>query len=354
MGNGTTDRQAGQVDKNRLPRHIAIIMDGNGRWAKKGGMARAFGHRAGVEALEPIIEACGGWGIEALTLFAFSTENWARPKDEVAALMGLIVEYFNKKIDELDRKGVCIRMLGDLSAVPDLQRETALCAMERTKDNKGLKLNIALNYGGRQEILRGRESPPTAPTLQKQVMPGSSTEELERELIKYLVKYGDQSFDYKEGKETVQLNVADVIIGDLENNGIRLTNSAYRTIYDEYKQLWEAGEQIEMHRFINHADPTVATAIVDLLTYDDNYTASKLWQKHDIIVESEQDRLPVAVPRVVILYKSKVIETIIAELQHKLCNEELSEEELGTVTHQISALNQERILIAKKLSRLIL
>ena len=148
--------------------------------------------------------------------------------------------------------------------------------------------------------------------------------------------------------------MADVIIGDLENSGIRLTNSAYRTIYDEYKQLWEAGEQIEMHRFINHADPTVATAIVDLLTYDDNYTASKLWQKHDIIVESEQDRLPVAVPRVVILYKSKVIETIIAELQHKLCNEELSEEELGTVTHQISALNQERILIAKKLSRLIL
>ena len=137
-----------------MPRHVAVIMDGNGRWAKKRGMSRAFGHRAGVEALEPIIEACGGWGIEALTLFAFSTENWARPKDEVAALMGLIVEYFNKKIDELDRKGVCIRMLGDLSAVPDLQRETALRAMERTKDNKGLKLNIALNYGGRQEILR--------------------------------------------------------------------------------------------------------------------------------------------------------------------------------------------------------
>lgn len=95
-----------------MPRHVAVIMDGNGRWAKKRGMPRAFGHRAGVEALEPIIEACGGWGIEALTLFAFSTENWARPKDEVAALMGLIVEYFNKKIDELDRKGVCIRDAG--------------------------------------------------------------------------------------------------------------------------------------------------------------------------------------------------------------------------------------------------
>ena len=137
-----------------MPRHVAVIMDGNGRWAKKRGMPRAFGHRAGVEALEPIIEACGGWGIEVLTLFAFSTENWARPKDEVAALMGLIVEYFNKKIDELDRKGVCIRMLGDLSAVPDLQRETALRAMERTKDNTGLKLNIALNYGGHAELTR--------------------------------------------------------------------------------------------------------------------------------------------------------------------------------------------------------
>ena len=271
--------------------------------------------------------------------------------------------------DPLKKAALISDIVQSISVIPDaITRSvyTRECAKQMEIDEQVLLREIALKrversagseakeFVRRQEILRGRESPPTAPTLQKQVMPGSSTEELERELIKYLVKYGDQSFDYKEGKETVQLNVADVIIGDLENNGIRLTNSAYRTIYDEYKQLWEAGEQIEMHRFINHADPTVATAIVDLLTYDDNYTASKLWQKHDIIVESEQDRLPVAVPRVVILYKSKVIETIIAELQHKLCNEELSEEELGTVTHQISALNQERILIAKKLSRLIL
>lgn len=271
--------------------------------------------------------------------------------------------------DPLKKAALISDIVQSISVIPDaITRSvyTRECAKQMEIDEQVLLREIALKrversagseakeFVRRQEILRGRESPPTAPTLQKQVMPGSSTEELERELIKYLVKYGDQSFDYKEGKETVQLNVADVIIGDLENNGIRLTNSAYRTIYDEYKQLWEAGKQIEMHRFINHADPTVATAIVDLLTYDDNYTASKLWQKHDIIVESEQDRLPVAVPRVVILYKSKVIETIIAELQHKLCNEELSEEELGTVTHQISALNQERILIAKKLSRLIL
>ena len=137
-----------------MPRHVAIIMDGNGRWAKQRGMPRAYGHRQGVLALEPIIEACGEWGIEALTIFAFSTENWARPKEEIAALMGLIVEFSNKKIDELDKKGVCIRMLGDLRQVPELQRKTAEAAMARTAHNAGLKLNIALNYGSRQEIVR--------------------------------------------------------------------------------------------------------------------------------------------------------------------------------------------------------
>lgn len=146
------------IPKEFVPRHIAIIMDGNGRWAKKRGMPRAFGHRQGVAALEPIIEACGEWGVSALTLFAFSTENWARPKDEVTALMGLIVEFFNKKIDELDQKGVCIRMLGDMSGVPEVQRSVAKQAMERTKSNAGLKLNIALNYGSRQEIVRAARS----------------------------------------------------------------------------------------------------------------------------------------------------------------------------------------------------
>lgn len=146
------------IDRKLMPRHVAVIMDGNGRWAKKRGMPRAFGHRAGVNVLEPIIEACGQWGIEALTLYAFSTENWARPKDEVAALMGLINEFFDKKIDELDQKGVCIRMLGDMDGVPEAQRRVAREAMARTEKNTGLKLNIALNYGSRQEILRAAKA----------------------------------------------------------------------------------------------------------------------------------------------------------------------------------------------------
>ena len=140
-----------------MPKHVAMIMDGNGRWAKKRGMPRAFGHRKGVEVLEPIIEACGQWGIESLTLYAFSTENWARPKDEVAALMGLINEFFESKIDALDNAGVCLRMLGDLEGVPEPQRKIAVSAMERTRNNTGLKLNIAFNYGSQQEILRAAQ-----------------------------------------------------------------------------------------------------------------------------------------------------------------------------------------------------
>ena len=108
-----------------------------------------------------------------------------------------------------------------------------------------------------------------------------------------------------------------------------------------------------MNAFINHADPEVCSAVVDLLTYDDNYIVSKLWKKFDIVVESEQERLPVAVPRAVILYKSKVIDEIIGQLRQKLSDESLPEDDQVALTHQIAVLNQERTLIARKLSRLI-
>ena len=138
----------------RMPRHVAIIMDGNGRWAKQRGMSRSAGHAAGTEALRDIIRASDDWGIEALSLYAFSTENWARSKEEVDALMGLLLKYFASEIDELDEKNVRIKILGDVDGLPAKQREAVLNAMERTKDNTGLKLNIAINYGGRAELVR--------------------------------------------------------------------------------------------------------------------------------------------------------------------------------------------------------
>ena len=139
---------------DRLPRHVAIIMDGNGRWASARGLPRSAGHAAGTEALRDIIRASDDWGIECLTIYAFSTENWARSKDEVGALMSLLLRYFASEIDELDEKNVRILILGDVAGLPAPQRDAVERAMARTKDNTGLKLNIALNYGGRAELIR--------------------------------------------------------------------------------------------------------------------------------------------------------------------------------------------------------
>ena len=139
---------------SKLPRHVAIIMDGNGRWAQSRGMSRSAGHAVGTEALREIIRASDDWGIEALSLYAFSTENWARSKEEVAALMALLLKYFNSEIDELDEKNVRITILGDIEALPAPQREALINAMTRTAGNTGLRLNIALNYGGRAELTR--------------------------------------------------------------------------------------------------------------------------------------------------------------------------------------------------------
>lgn len=138
----------------KRPRHIAFIMDGNGRWAKKRGLPRTAGHAAGTEALRGIIRACDDLKIEYMSIYAFSTENWNRPQDEVNALMGLITRYFLSEIDELDEKGVRIRILGDVNAFPDEQKQALIKAMARTKNNNGLKLNIALNYGGRAELVK--------------------------------------------------------------------------------------------------------------------------------------------------------------------------------------------------------
>ena len=136
------------------PRHVAIIMDGNGRWAKQHKLQIALGHRRGVETLRAIIRESSDLGIEALSLYAFSTENWRRDPQEVQALMGLLLEYFTSEIEELNENNVCIRILGDKAGMPEKQRSALLNAEETTKANTGLKLNIAINYGGRAELVR--------------------------------------------------------------------------------------------------------------------------------------------------------------------------------------------------------
>ncbi|NLO15277.1 MAG: di-trans,poly-cis-decaprenylcistransferase [Clostridiales bacterium] len=133
-------------------------MDGNGRWARRHKLAIALGHRKGVEALRDVIRLSSDAGIVALSIFAFSTENWRRSKEEVDALMNLILEYFRKEIDELHERDVIIRILGDKAALPQSQREAVADAERRTQNNNGLHLNIALNYGGQDEIIRAAKS----------------------------------------------------------------------------------------------------------------------------------------------------------------------------------------------------
>lgn len=142
-----------QVALDRLPRHIAIIMDGNGRWAQKRALPRAMGHRAGVEALRKIVKTSSELGIQVLTVYAFSTENWSRPKDEVGVLMTLLTEYLKKELNELHQNNVVIRTIGRIKELPmEAQRELDH-SMKRTRENTGLILNLALNYGGRSEII---------------------------------------------------------------------------------------------------------------------------------------------------------------------------------------------------------
>ena len=142
------------LDPAFLPRHIAIIMDGNGRWAKARGLPRLAGHRAGTEALRRVIEACVEFGIPMLTIYAFSTENWKRPDHEVRGLMFLLEEVIARQLDELHKNGVRVQHLGWLDGVPPHVAAAIGRAIERTAGNSRLTLNVAFNYGARQEIVR--------------------------------------------------------------------------------------------------------------------------------------------------------------------------------------------------------
>jgi undecaprenyl diphosphate synthase len=146
------------IDKNKMPNHIAIIMDGNGRWAKKRLMPRTMGHRAGMSSLKKVVRACDDLGVAILTVFAFSTENWKRPSAEVTYLMQLLAEFMRQELDELHQKNVRIQVLGDYNAMPVECRVEIRHALELTRENTGLIFNIALNYGARQEILDGVKS----------------------------------------------------------------------------------------------------------------------------------------------------------------------------------------------------
>ncbi|CAG7855842.1 undecaprenyl diphosphate synthase [biofilm metagenome] len=143
--------------ENGIPRHIAIIMDGNGRWAEKRRMPRAFGHQAGVKAVRKVVEHCGNLGVEVLTLFAFSSENWRRPKDEISLLMSLFIETLQREVDTLDKNGIRLLFIGDRSAFPDVLQTKMQSAEMQTKNNTALTVVIAANYGGHWDMCQAMQ-----------------------------------------------------------------------------------------------------------------------------------------------------------------------------------------------------
>ena len=142
-----------KINKDRLPVHIAIIMDGNGRWAKEQGQDRLFGHYQGVESVRNIVEGCAELGIEYLTLYAFSTENWDRPEYEVVGLMELLVKTIRNEVESLHKNNIKLHVIGDLTMLPEYARKELQEALEFTKNNTGLNLVMALSYSGRWELL---------------------------------------------------------------------------------------------------------------------------------------------------------------------------------------------------------
>ena len=156
-----------------VPRHVAIIMDGNGRWAKKRLLPRVGGHRRGVESVREIVKACGERGIEFLTLFAFSSENWRRPAEEVRVLMQLFLRALEQEVEKLHANGIRFKVIGDLSAFDSRIVELIRTGEELTKDNKRLTLTVAANYGGRWDILqateRCRREDPAAPITEERL-----------------------------------------------------------------------------------------------------------------------------------------------------------------------------------------
>ncbi len=209
----------------------------------------------------------------------------------------------------------------------------------------------------RQTVQRQREAAQHEVEYTRRVEAGSSFEALEREIVKYLLKYGHCSFDFKEGREMVPCNVAEVIFGELSDDNITFRNPVYEKIMATYRAQWEQtgpGVEVPVRLFLNHVDPEVCNAAVDLLTADDNYVASELWRRKEVHVESEAEMLAVGVPKAVTLYKSKVIDSLIKELNARLADDTLTDAEQVEVLRRLDGYNRVKVQIAHKLRRLIL
>jgi len=226
--------RAPEVDLNHLPRHIAIIMDGNGRWAKQRGLPRTAGHAAGAETFRRIATYCKQIGLEYLTVYAFSTENWKRPEEEVSAIMGLLKKYLLEAVSQMERDKVRMEFFGDLSALtPELR---ALCEQTREISSRyeGCQVNICLNYGGRDELLRAAQA------YAQDCLEGRAD-------VNHLTQNQFGSYLFSKGVPDPDLVIRPS--GELRLSNFLLWQSAYAEFYFT-DVLWPDFDKEELHRAI--------------------------------------------------------------------------------------------------------
>jgi len=210
------------IDPINVPAHVAIIMDGNGRWAKERGLPRIAGHREGVKAVEVILAACKEIGVKILTLYAFSTENWKRPKEEILGLMKILENYLLKFTPKLNKEGVRLNVIGDISALSAVVQNSVKKSIESCRNNKSFTLNLAINYGSRQEILRAT----------KAVCQSALSGDLDIEKLK--------EDDFSQFLYTAGMSDPDILIrtsGEMRISNFLLWQLAYSEIYVT-KKFW--------------------------------------------------------------------------------------------------------------------
>jgi undecaprenyl diphosphate synthase len=220
------------LDRERLPEHVAVIMDGNGRWAKRQGLPRILGHRRGAGALKDLLLCCRDWGIQALTAYAFSTENWGRPLEEVDFLMALIERVLRQELEEMMRENVRIQFVGNLNSLPPSLQAEIRRSMEDTRHNQGIQFTMATNYGGRQEILQACRS------IARQVQQGLIQPEQIDEAL------------FERHLYTAGISDPDLLIrtsGEMRISNFLLWQVAYSEIYIT-DTLWPDFDRAEFHR----------------------------------------------------------------------------------------------------------
>ncbi|MGL5807616.1 MAG: polyprenyl diphosphate synthase [Xenococcaceae cyanobacterium] len=220
------------LDNNRLPKHVAVIMDGNGRWAKRRGLPRIMGHQRGVDALKDLLRCCKDWGVPALTAYAFSTENWGRPLEEVEFLMTLFERVLRRELKEMMAENVRIRFVGNLEALPKSLQDEIAKSMDDTKNNCGIEFTVATNYGGRQEILQACRA-----IAQKVELGYLKSEEIDETIF--------ESYLYTKG-----ISHPDLLIrtsGEMRLSNFLLWQMAYAEIYVT-QTLWPDFDRQEFHK----------------------------------------------------------------------------------------------------------